>query len=194
VSSPLDAGLDGPVAAGDEVAALPSVRAAVADSLAAARLLTSARRGQLPMPSLTAGTEWDDPADPGKSLGVLGISIPIPLWNRGGALAALASARSELATAALREARLEATRALAEARTRLDESARRARFARDSLLPAAQELRRRAVAAYRAGETGVLPVLDALRGEREVVLESVQDLLAFQAALAAWHALSGRPE
>lgn len=190
----LDAGLDVPAPDAGDPGLLPSVRAAVADSLAAARLLTSARRGQVPMPSLTGGAEWDDPADPGRSLSVVGISIPLPLWNRGGALTALAGARMELATAAAREARLESTRALSEARARLEESAHRARFARDSLVPAAQALRERAVAAWRAGETGVLPVLDAFRGEREVVLESVQDLLAFQAALAAWHALQGRPE
>jgi outer membrane protein TolC len=40
--------------------------------------------------------------------------------------------------------------------------------------------------AYQAGETGILPVLDALRSEREAVLAAVQDLLAFQTSLADW--------
>jgi outer membrane protein, heavy metal efflux system len=190
----LDLGLDADGAAAGEVAGIPAVRAAVADSLEAARLLTSARRGRVPLPSLTGGADWDDPSEPGKSLAVLGFSIPLPIWNRGDAGVALASARAELAASAAREARLEASRAVAEARAQLEERARRARFSRDSLVPAARELRRRAVAAYAAGQTGALPVLDALRGEREVVLESVQDLLAFQTAVAAWHALFGRPE
>lgn len=190
----LDLGLDTEIEQAGELTDVPAVRAAVADSIEAARLLISAHRGRVPIPSLTGGTDWDDPVAPGKSLGVIGFSVPLPIWNRGGAQAALASARAELAAQGAREARLEATRLVAEARARLEESARRARFARDSLVPAAQELRRRAVAAYRTGESGVLPVLDALRGERDVVLESVQDLLAFQSALALWRALLGRPE
>jgi hypothetical protein len=37
-------------------------------------------------------------------------------------------------------------------------------------------------------------VLDALRSERDVVLAGVQDLQAFQEALARWRALFGRME
>jgi outer membrane protein TolC len=85
-------------------------------------------------------------------------------------------------------------RAVTEARARLEESARRARFARDSLLPAARALREQALAAYRAGETSLLAVLDAFRSEREVVIAQIQDFIAFQAALSAWRALFGRIE
>ena len=84
--------------------------------------------------------------------------------------------------------------AVTEARARLEESALRARFARDSLVPAARALREQALAAYRAGETSLLAVLDALRSEREVVLAQIQDFIAFQAALSAWRALFGRIE
>ncbi len=55
-------------------------------------------------------------------------------------------------------------------------------------------LRARAVRAYQAGETGILPVLDALRSEREVALAAIQDELAYQGALADWYALLGRSE
>jgi len=193
-SGALDAGLDADTSLALSPDSIPAVRAAVADSQAAAHTLRSARLGRVPIPSLTAGAEWDDPADPGHTLSVFGFSLPLPLWNSGGADVALASARAGLAAAEARETRLEAVRALAEARIRLIESVRRARFARDSLVPAARELRLRAVAAYRAGETGVLPVLDALRSERDVVITGVQDLQAFQEALARWRALFGRVE
>lgn len=193
-SGALDAGIDGDTSLVLSADSIPAVRAAIADSAAAAHILRSARLGRLPLPALTAGAEWDDPTDPGHTLSVFGIALPLPLWNSGGAEVALAGARARLAAAEVRETRLEATRALAEARIRLEENARRARFARDSLVPGARELRLRAVAAYRAGETGVLPVLDALRSEREVVLTSIQDLQAFQEALARWRALFGRME
>lgn len=193
-SGTLDAGLEVDTSLVPSPDSIPAVRAVVADSLAAALMLRSARLGRLPIPSLTAGAEWDDPGDPGHTLSVFGLALPLPLWNSGGAEVALASARAGLAAAEAREIRLEAARALAEARIRLEETARRARFARDSLLPGARELRLRALAAYRAGETGVLPVLDALRSERDVVLAGVQDLQAFQEALARWRALFGRME
>ena len=185
-----DLGLDSAVVLTAD--SIPAVRSAVADSLATALDLVSARRARVPIPSLTAGAEWDDPDRPGQTMSVIGLAIPLPLWHVSGAEVALARARAELAAAETREARLEAVQAVSEAQVRLAESAIRARFARDTLIPAARELRLRAVAAYRAGETGVLPVLDALRSERDVVLGGVEALVAFQAARARWGALLGR--
>ena len=173
---------------------MPAVVSAVADSAALALEWRTARRSRLPIPSLVAGADWDDPGYPGQTLSVIGFAVPLPLWNTGRAEAALARARADRGVALAREARLEGIRARTEARARLEESARRARFARDSLVPAARALREQALAAYRAGETDVLAVLDALRSEREIVLSEVESLRAFQAALAAWLALFGRIE
>jgi outer membrane protein, heavy metal efflux system len=173
---------------------MPQVVSAVADSAALALEWRTARRGRLPIPSVVAGADWDDPGAPGQTLSVIGFAVPLPLWNTGGAEAALAQARADRGAALAREARLEGIRARTEARARLEESARRARFARDSLVPAARALREQALAAYRAGETDVLAVLDALRSEREIVLSEVESLRAFQVALAAWFALFGRME
>jgi outer membrane protein TolC len=118
----------------------------------------------------------------------------LPLWNLGGGTVAEASARAARASALAREARLDAVRQLRQARIHLEETAIRARFARDSIVPGAAVLRGRALRAYQAGETGILPVIDALRSERDVSLAAVQDQLAFQEALADWYALTGRLE
>ena len=190
----LDAGLAADTSRMLVVDSIPSVRAAVADSLAAAFTLRSARLARVPMPSVTGGAEWDDPDQPGKTLSVLGFAVPLPIWNWGNADVALARARASLAAAETRETRLEAGRLVAEAQASLVEAARRARFARDSLIPGARALRERAVLAYRAGETGVLPVLDALRAELEIVVSGVQELVAYQSAVARWRALAGRTE
>ncbi|HEV2291581.1 MAG TPA: hypothetical protein VGR60_07060, partial [Gemmatimonadales bacterium] len=82
--------------------------------------------------------------------------------------------------------------ALQAASVRLEEAAGRAVFDRDSLYPASRRLRERAIIAYRGGETSVLPVFDAMRGERDAALTLVRDLVAFQDALADWNALVGR--
>ena len=193
-SDPLDGGLDGGTGLALPLDSMPMVAAAVADSAALAFAARSAARARLPVPSLQGGADWDDPAVPGRRFSVLGFAVPLPLWNSGGAEAALARARADRGAAVARETRLEAAQAVAEARVRLDETARRARFARDSLAPAAKSLRERALIAYRLGETSILSVLDALRSEREVVQQQVESLTAFQSALAAWNALFGRME
>jgi outer membrane protein, heavy metal efflux system len=189
----LDADLAMPVIEPPGMDSLPVVRAAVADSAAAAALARSAAVSRIPLPTIQGGAEWGDPTQPG-TLGVIGLAVPLPLWQSGGGPAAQARARARRAAALAAEARLETARALSEARAHLKESGERARFARDSMLPGAAVLRARAVRAYQAGETGILPVLDALRSEREVALAAIQDELAYQGALADWYALLGRSE
>jgi cobalt-zinc-cadmium efflux system outer membrane protein len=170
---------------------LPLVLVAEADSLQGAAALGSVRRARIPFPSLEFGVEWNDPAAPGRTYGVLGVLIPVPLWNQGGSQVAEAEARADAASAAVIEARLVARQRLEEAQVRLSGTAARAVAARDSLVPAAARLRSRALAAYRAGETGLVPVLEAVRREREIQLAEVDALIAFQDAVAALHELRG---
>jgi cobalt-zinc-cadmium efflux system outer membrane protein len=170
---------------------VPVVRAAIADSSSAAALARSARIGAIPLTTLQSGVEWEDPTEPNAgALALFGVSIPLPLWNHGAGSAAEAEARASEAAAGVREARLTTAQRVEATRIHLVESGVRARFARDSLLPAARALRERALHAYQAGETGILPVLDALRSERDAALAGVQDLLAFQTALADWKTLT----
>jgi cobalt-zinc-cadmium efflux system outer membrane protein len=188
----LDADLDHVFVRVVEVESVPSVRAAVADSGSAAALARSARIAAVPLPTLQSGAEWEDPTEPNAgALAVFGLSLPLPLWQHGAGSIAEAQARASASAAQVREARLTAAQRIEATRIHLVETRIRARFARDTLLPAARALRQRALRAYQAGETGILPVLDALRSEREAALAGVQDLLAFQTALADWETLTG---
>ena len=186
--------LDTPAAPAPTVDDLPSVRSAVADSTAAAAIAGSLSLGRIPLPTVEVARQWDDPAEPGRTLWLVGASMPIPLFNRGGAPVTGARARLRAATAALLEVRLAAREEIARAAIQLSETRTRAHFASDSLLPGAAQLRVRAARAYALGETGILPLLEALRTEREVVAASLDDLLAYQEALATWHSLTGSPE
>jgi len=190
-AGPLDAGLGELPDSSPELAALPIVRTATADSAAAAAQVRSAAGARVPLPTIQSGAEWGDESQPG-ALAVVGIAIPFPLWSLGNGAVGEARARATRAAAQVHEARLDAARQVRLARIHLEETAFRARFARDTILPGAAELRERAVRAYRAGESGILPVLDALRGERDASLAALQDQLAFQEALADWYALTGR--
>ncbi|HEY8196827.1 MAG TPA: TolC family protein [Gemmatimonadales bacterium] len=188
----LDAGLDHPPSPGVALEQVPAVRAAIADSASAAALARSTSVRNIPLPTLQAGAEWQDPTEPNAgALAVIGLAIPLPLWQHGSGASAEARARAVVAAAGVREARLDAARRVEAARIRLEESGLRARFARDSLLPAARALRSRALKAYQSGETGVLPMLDALRSERDASLAGTQDMIAYQTAQADWQALLG---
>lgn len=173
---------------------LPAIRRAEADSATEAERARRATRARVPLPSVEFGADWSDPSLPGQTLWLFGVSVPLPLWHRGGAVAAGAAARAAQASAQLSETRIEVMAQVEVARVRLAESTVRARRARDTLLPSAALLRAKALTAYELGETGVLPVLDALRTERETATLALDDLLAFQEALASWHALNGTRE
>jgi outer membrane protein, heavy metal efflux system len=187
----LDEGLDALPDTALDVGGVYAVRAAVADSAAAAAAARSASATRVPLPTVQSGAEWSDESQPG-TLAVIGISIPLPLWQRGAGPVAEARARAKASAALAAEARLDASRAVQQARTGLREAAVRARLGRDTLVPGAEALRDRALRAYQAGETGILPLLEALRAEREVSLGVLDDEVAYQEALADWLALAGR--
>jgi cobalt-zinc-cadmium efflux system outer membrane protein len=192
-TDPLDSELDRPPPGDLLPAATPAVRSAVADSVSAAAQLRATARARVPIPSLQAGAEWGDPSQPG-SLSTIGFAIPLPLWNQGGGGMTGARARATRASALAAETRLEVDRLIRGAKVHLEETALRARVARVSLVPSAARFRGRAMRGYAAGETGILPALDALRNERLILLQALQDQLAFQLALADWHALTGSDE
>jgi cobalt-zinc-cadmium efflux system outer membrane protein len=187
----LDDGLDGAQPTTPTEAEIPGIQRALAESTAATLRLNATKRAWIPVPSVIAGAEWSDPDRPGETLGLIGLSIPLPLWNQGGGASASARSDADAAAATAREARLASKASLVTALARLTEAAQRARLSRDSLFPAAERLRQQATLAYQSGETGILPVLETLRAEREISASTVEELLSFQEAVAEWNRLSG---
>lgn len=195
LSGTLDDGLDTPWPARPVADELPLLRRAFADSAAEHSLYRAATIHRFPIPSLILGRKWDDGSPfAGSANAVLGFAVPVPLWNIGSAQAGVARARAQRAAAFAGEARLEMQRLLDEGESRLINARARAIYARDTLLPRARRLRDGAIRLYRAGQTGVIPVFDALRAEREIALGYIQDLLAWQVARSDWLVLLGRTE
>ncbi|MEO5815682.1 MAG: TolC family protein [Gemmatimonadaceae bacterium] len=187
----LDAGLGGTeLATTSSIDALPFVRGAIADSSAAAARLRAARIARIPIPGIVAGREWGSGS--GNNNLILGLAIPIPIFSQGGEAVHQAHGAAAETSALAAESRLTARSQLEAARSRTESSDRRARFARDSLLPEAVRVRAGAVRLYEEGRTSVLPVLDALRAEREVARATIAELLAFQEARADLYAVLGR--
>src|SRR6478736_4497136 len=190
----LTEGLDCPLPVAPSTAELPMVRSAFADSTAFAAEARSTNWARIPLPTVEVGRQWDNPSAPGANLWLVGASIPIPIWTQGGGPAMAARARARISAASLSETKLAAEQALATAGVQLEEARHRARLASDSLLPGAGQLRVRAARAYALGQTGVLPLLEAFRVEREIVVSAMTDLVAYQEALAEWNALTGNTE
>jgi len=187
-------GLDREPPAAPLTSDLPMVRGAFADSAAFDAEARSTNWGRIPLPTIEFGRQWDDPSAPGAKLWTFGASLPIPIWTQGGGAAQSARARARIAAATLAETRLAARQDLAAAEVQLTETRLRARLASDSLLPGAGRLRIRAARAYALGQTGVLPLLEAFRVEREIVVSAMTDLVAYQEALAEWNSLTGSTE
>jgi cobalt-zinc-cadmium efflux system outer membrane protein len=178
----------------DSTVLTPRIRVALHDSAAFSFRARSAARAGIPLPTVQAGADWDDPTVSHTPLAVLGFTLPLPLWQHGGGAAAAAQAEAARSSAALAQVRAAESQRLAETSTRLHYAEQRALVARDSLLPLARRVRERAALAYQAGESGVTELLDALRAERDVSAEAVDDLLTWQEARAAWRQARGYSE
>lgn len=164
----------------------PALEATVLDSAATAARRALAAKARFPFPALELGVEWNDPSVDRQPLALIGLSVPLPLFQRGGPERGMARADQDAANGRLREARAALAAAEASVRVDLSATANRAATIRDSVLPAARVARARATRAYQAGEIGMLPVLDALRTERQTSDDLLDALLAWQRARAEW--------
>ena len=154
--------------------ATPSlVSAALLDADAARYRVLAAQRRRFGSPALSVGFETVDPTGH-PFLPTVGLSVPLPFFNRNSAAIQLAMAEVSRAQANLAIARLEqatavanAERAVAAARTRLTASRQ--------LLASANRISALSVVAYREGATPLATVLDAQRSARALLRQYVDD-------------------
>ena len=156
----------------------PSVAAAEANLQAAELGISLQQKSALVLPSLSMGVEWGDPTggEPGY-LPLIGLSIPLPLFNRNQGPIAEARAERDKAQAQLSVARLEARQRLIEAVREREQLI--AKIARDrDLVVRAQRVADRSLTAYREGASALPAVLEARRSAREVLGQYIDDLAA----------------
>jgi outer membrane protein, heavy metal efflux system len=163
--------LDAALAAAAERA---DVRAAAAEVEAARASLSLAQRERVPDLTLSGG--YKHQAD-GFHGAVIGLSLPLPLWNRN--QGAIAEAQAALAAAVARE---ELVRRRAEGEIRrawdvLRSLQERTRTLAESLLPDSAGLLETARVSYAEGEMSLVELLDAADAYRSA-RETVNDLLA----------------
>ncbi len=146
--------------------------------------LSLARRGRLPVPAVRFGFDQGDPS--GEETGLLptlGVSLPLPLFNRGGGEVAAAAAEAQRARAILADAERDAGAALAAAGRRRDIA--RTQLERDrAVAEDAEQVARMAATAYREGESPLVNVIEAQRNARDALRRLIEDLAAVRTAEA----------
>jgi cobalt-zinc-cadmium efflux system outer membrane protein len=161
-----------------------TIRAAAARSneRTAAAQVRLARSQRMPDVTLSAGARRlpinNDVA------AVFGMSIPLPLFNRGTAAVDQASAEQERAAALRRATEMDTEQAIAQAQADVTNAAASARIAAGPVLASAQEAARIARIGYREGKFGQLDLLDAERTLAETRAAAIDALVTFHDAQA----------
>ena len=187
VAGPLDTAWFDRVA-GFGPAIAPSGEGTLALAIAAADLTTAeaqvrlARANRVPDITLSAGARrLQSTRD---TAAVVGVSIPIPIFNNGRAVIGQATAERDQFAAQLRLARLDADRAIANAVADVANAATTARAANGPALAAAQEAARIARIGYGQGKFDQIELLDAERTLSETRAAATDALIAFHIATA----------
>jgi len=172
---PIEQALQAPAAAFDQLPAWSALAARLETSprLRRARSTVAGRDAQvtleqaqrIPDVTVTIGAQRERAGDGngGRTQGVVGLSIPLPLFdrNQGNSLAALR--RADQARDDLEAERLSLTQALADAWQRADVASNQALTLRDQVLPAARSAYDAAATGFELGKFSFTDVLDAQR-------------------------------
>src|SRR6266446_2476700 len=149
----------------DVVAAEAALRKAEAD-------LRLQKANRIPDPTLLAQYEHDPPDMP-NTLG-LGVSFPLPLWNRNKGNIRAAEAAREQARLALEKTQAQAAADITTARLAYDSAFQRWQTYRDSIRPKSEQIRKAMAYAYEKGGASLLDLLVAERNDNEVRLAAAQ--------------------
>jgi cobalt-zinc-cadmium efflux system outer membrane protein len=169
------------------------VAAAQADLQAAQKALALERGNIFSAASLEIGFDRQAPVtdEPG-TLPVVGIALPLPLFNRNGGAIAAASGARDRAARQLEVTRRESAAAIAQASREL--AAALARAERDRVLvESADRVAAMSLTAYAEGAAALPSVLEAARHARETRTQFVHDTAAAIIADAALRLLTARP-
>jgi cobalt-zinc-cadmium efflux system outer membrane protein len=144
------------------------------------------RAQRIPDPSLLVQYEHQ-PADSPNSVGV-GLSFPLPLWNRNRGAIHIAATAREQATLVVNKVKAQVAADFAMARVSVAEARARWTDYRDNVQPRTERVREAVALAYQRGGASLLDLLEAQRSGGEVRLATAQaaaDVAVAHAALAA---------
>jgi cobalt-zinc-cadmium efflux system outer membrane protein len=161
----------------DASPALTTSRLQADRSMAAVQVERSKRIGDL---AINVGAKRDN--ELGLTQAVVGVSIPLPLFDRNRGAIVEATKRAEQADDRLQAARLDAGLDLQQNLGRLARARATAQALRDTVLPGARLAADASTRGFEAGKFGLLDVLDT---QRALLAARVRHIAAVQAAFEA---------
>jgi cobalt-zinc-cadmium efflux system outer membrane protein len=141
------------------------------------------KSNRIPDPTFFAQYEHEPPDMP-NSMG-LGLSFPVPLWNRNRGNIRAAEAAREQAQAVLDKSRGQAAAEIASARLSYDEASQRLKQYRELIGPKSERVRKTVAFAYEKGGSSLLDLLVAERNDNEIRLAAAQAAGDLAIALAS---------
>lgn len=167
-----------------------TLAAAEADLAIAAAGVRLARSQRVPDLTLGAGARRFGQTE--DTAAIFSLSIPLPLFNNGGAALSQASAERQRAEAQRRATGLEVDQAIVRAQADAANAATGAASASGPALAAAEEAARIARIGYREGKFGQLDLLDAERTLSQTRAAAIDALLSYHIAQAQLERLTAR--
>lgn len=140
------------------------------------------RAERIPDVTLIVGSKKDDQI--GGSQAVVGLSVPLPLFNRNQGKLQASLARADKAQAEFDAERLRLHQELTDVHQRAQLTSTQVRSMREEILPAAQRVFESTVTGFEAGKFGFLDVLDAQRTLLQIRTQYIQALYERYRAVA----------
>jgi cobalt-zinc-cadmium efflux system outer membrane protein len=141
---------------------------------------------RIPDPTVLAQYEHEPPDNP-NSIGI-GVSFPIPLWNRNRGNIMAAEAAREQARLAYEKIKAQAVADIATALLAYDDARARWESYRDNIRPKSEQIRKTITYAYEKGGASLLDLLSTQRNDNDVRLAAAQAQSDILVALAALNA------
>ncbi|MGW8393138.1 TolC family protein [Pseudoduganella sp. HUAS MS19] len=162
-ASPAEAGLPG-ARLGDLIASAPAIERAVAEVEAGQASLRMERAARMPDVSLIVGSKRSEgPERDRVRQNIIGLSVPLPLFNRNQGAILAAERRTDKARAELEAARQRIRAEAMQAHSRMQAAMQQERLVREDVLPGAQYAAEAAMKGFEAGKFNYVEVLDAQR-------------------------------
>jgi outer membrane protein, heavy metal efflux system len=150
----------------------PDVVAAEAALRKAEAELRLQKANRIPDPTLLAQYEHEPPDAP-NTVGI-GVSFPVPLWNRNRGNIFAAEAARQQARLSFEKIQTQAAADIAMARFAYEDAAKRWQSYRESIRPKSEQIRKTMAYAYEKGGASLLDLLVAERNDNDVRLAAAQ--------------------
>ncbi len=152
----------------------PDVLAAEADARRAQADLKLQKALRIPDPTFLVQYERNPPGPPGPDTVGLGVSFPLPIWNRNNGGIRAAEAAREQAELQLGKLRAQAYSDIANAEVAYQEAFARLRRYQEQIRPKAAQVRESVAFAYEKGGASLVDLLTAERDDNTVRLAAAQ--------------------